>query len=201
MPLGLTLDKFGNQRPDDAKRFEVTAETTGLDARDAVLESFAMAQFRDMKDSEKLSASDFELEDAGLKLAAAGNQTATSLVTKRIARYEQIIIDNNFKRAVVRFKVLIAGLFSHFLANNAAARCEVSARTRDQKHLFDDKIEAKQNVYAMVNLDSNGPIDGMPVFFASRAKAKEFIANQNKRTPGFAKQAHIVRPHEMQKAA
>ena len=142
-----------------------------------------------------------ELEDAGLKLAAAGNQTATSLVTKRIARYEQIIIDNNFKRAVVRFKVLIAGLFSHFLANNAAARCEVSARTRDQKHLFDDKIEAKQNVYAMVNLDSNGPIDGMPVFFASRAKAKEFIANQNKRTPGFAKQAHIVRPHEMQKAA
>ena len=81
-------------------------------------------------------------------------------MTKRIARYEQIIIDNNFKRAVVRFKVLIAGLFSHFLANNAAARCEVSARTRDQKHLFDDKIAAKQNAYAMVNLDNNGPIDG-----------------------------------------
>ena len=53
----------------------------------------------------------------------------------------------------------------------------------------------------MVNLDNNGPIDGMPVFFASRAKANEFIANQNKRNPGFAKQAHIVRPHEMQKAA
>jgi hypothetical protein len=201
VPLGLTLDKFGSQRPDDAKRFDVVAETVGLDARETVLESFAMAQFRDMKDSEKLSASDFELEDAGLKLAAAGSQTATSLVTRRIARYEQIIIDNNFKRAVVRFKVLVAGLFSHFLANNAAARCEISAKTREQKHLFDDKIKANPSSYAIVNLENNSPIDGMPVFFASRAKANEFIASQNKRSPGFARQAHIVRPHEMQRAA
>jgi hypothetical protein len=154
-----------------------------------------------MKHSETLSASDFELEDAGLKLAGAGNQTATSLVTKRIARYEQIIIDNNFKRTVVRFKVLIAGLFSHFLVNNAAARCEISAKTRDQKHLFDDKIEAKANAYAVVNLETNSPIDGMPVFFGSRAKANEFITSQNRQSPGFAKKAHIVRPHEMQKAA
>lgn len=201
IPLGLTLDKLGSQRPDDANRFSIDAQTVGIEKRQTVRESFAMAQFQDMKDSEKLSAADFEQEDAGLELSVTGNQTNTSLITKRIARYEQIIIDNNFKRAVVRFKTLIAGLFTHFLANNTVARAEISAKTRDQKHLFDDKIKVNPNAYVVVSIEDNGPLEGVPVSFASRASAKEFLAVESSRNPAFAKQAHLVRPHEMKQAA
>ena len=197
LPLGLTLNKIGNQRPDDANHFTVDAQTTGLETRNTIRESFAMAQFQDMKNSEKLSAADFEKEDAGLELGVTGSQTNTSLITKRIARYEQIIIDNNFKRAVIRFATLISGLFTHFLGNNAVSRMEISAKRRDEKHLFDDKISISPNAYVVVSQTDNSPLEGMPLSFDSRASAKEFIA----RNPQVSKQAHIVRPHEMKQAA
>ena len=201
IPLGLTLDKIGNQRPDDANRFTIDAATVGIEKRGTIRESFAMAQFQDMKDGEKLSASDYENEDAGLELSITGNQTNTSFITKRIARYEQIIIDTNFKRHIRRFVTLIAGLFTHFLANNTVARAGVSAKSRDLKHLFDEKIKVHPNSYVVVSLADNAPIDGAPFSFTSRASAKEFMAAQAARDPDFAKQAHIVRPHEMGQAA
>jgi hypothetical protein len=201
IPLGLTLDKVGSQRPNDANHFTLDAATTGIETRGTVHESFAMAQFRDMKDSEKLSAADYEKEDAGIDLSITGNQVNTSFITKRIARYEQIIIDTNFKRAISRFVTLIAGLFTHFLANNAVARSEISAKSRDRKHLFDDKIEVHPNSYVVVSLTDNTPIEGAPVSFSSRASAREFMAVETARNPDFAKQAHIVRPHEMTQAA
>ena len=201
VPLGLTLDKVGSQRPSDANRFSIEAATTGVEKRGTVRESFAMAQFQDMDDSEKLSAADYQKEDAGLELSVTGNQTNTSFVTKRIARYEQIIIDSNFKRAVVRFATLIAGLFTHFLANNAVARADISAKSRDQKHLFDEKVKVNPDAYVVVSAADNTPIAGAPASFASRASAKEYMAAESARNPAFAANAHIVRPHEMKQAA
>lgn len=201
VPLGLTLDKLGNQRPDDAKHFTIDAATSGIEKRATVRESFAMGQFQDMKDSEKLSASDYEKEDAGLELSVTGNQVNTSCIAKRIARYEQIIIDGALKRMVFHFATLIGGLFTHFLANNAMARCEISAKSRDNKHLLDEKIVIHPNAYVVVNLADNSPLEGAPVSFASRASAREFMASQAAREPGFANRAHVVRPHEMKQAA
>jgi hypothetical protein len=201
IPLGLTLDKLGAQRPDDANYFSVTAETTGLDKRGNLTESFAIGQFKELKDSEKLSAADYQPEDAGLELAVAGHQMRTSYVTKRVARYEEIIIDNNFKRGLGRFTTLIAGLFSHFLANNAVARSSVSAKTRDLKHAFDEKIAVTPNGYAVVSSVDNGPIGGAPAVFHSQASAREYLAEQVRSDAGFANEAHVVRVHEMKLAA
>lgn len=201
IPLGLTLDKVGSQRPDDANRFTLEVATAGVEKRGTLRESFAIGQFKDLKDGERLSAADYEKEEAGLELSTSGNQTRTSLATKRVARYEQIIIDNNFKRRVLRFATLIAGLFTHFLGANAATRCEVSARSQDRKHLLDDKVKVHPNAYVVVSLADNGPLAGVPASFASRASAQEFLAAEVKRNPDFASQAHIVRPHEMRQAA
>ena len=60
VPLGITLDKFGAQRPGDANKFSVDASTTGIEKRATTREDFATAQFRELTDDEKLSASDFE---------------------------------------------------------------------------------------------------------------------------------------------
>jgi len=201
IPLALTLDRVGAQRPDDADHFTLSVATSGVEKRGTVRESFAMAQFRDMSDAEKLSASDFENEEAGVELSIVGNQTKTSLVTKRIARYEQIVIDNRFRRTVVRFVTLIAGLFTHFLANNAVARTAISAKSRDQKHLFDDKVAVHPNAYVVVHLADNTPLEGAPASFASRASAQEYMAAQRAADPAFADRAHVVRPHEMRSAA
>ena len=99
VPLDLTLDKIGNQQPADAKRFaRRRAGPPGSTKRGDAARIVRHRAVPDMNDADKLTAPAYEPQDGGVELAAAGNQTATSLVTKRIARYEQIIIDNNFKR-------------------------------------------------------------------------------------------------------
>ncbi|TVZ40263.1 hypothetical protein P886_4690 [Alteromonadaceae bacterium 2753L.S.0a.02] len=201
IPLGITLDKIGNQRPDDVNKFSLNAATVGIEKRGELRESFAIGQFQNLKDSEKLSASDYEKEEAGLELSVTGNQTKTSFVSKRIARYEQIIIDSNFKRMVLVFVTLISGLFTHFLGGNAVSRMSISARSQDRKHLFDEKIKVHPNAYVVANAADNSPLESAPVSFMSQASAKEYMANQAATDPGFAERAHIIRPHELKKAA
>lgn len=201
VPLAVTLDKIGNQRPDDANRFSIDAATIGIEKRGTLHEDFATAQFRDLSDDQKLGASDFESEEAGLELSVTGNQSKTSFMTKRVARYEQIIIDSNFLRMVIGFATLIQGLFTHFLGANAVARSVISVRTRDRKHLFDEKISVKPNSYVVANVADNSPLAASNVTFLSRASAESYLAEQTKSDPGLAERAHILRAHEVKEAA
>lgn len=201
IPLNLTIDKVGNQKPDDADKFAIDAATTGLEKRGTVRESFSMGQFQDMKDSEKLSAADYEQEDAGLELSVTGQQTNSSLVARRNVRYEQIIIDNNFKRAVIHFFTLFTGLFAHFLGNNAVAQSGLSAKHRTQMQPFADKITVKPNAYVVANMADNSVMAGAPASFASRASAREYMNAEIARDPSLAGKVHVIRPHEMQQAA
>ena len=201
IPLDLTIDKIGAQRPDDANRFSISANTTGIEKKGSLYESFAIAQFQDMGDGEKLNAADFEKEQAGMELSIEGKQTKSSLVTKRIARYEQIIIDNNFKRAVIHFVTLVQGLFGHFLANNAVSKSSLSSKHKKQLHLFDEKIVVKQNAYVVANIADNSPVSEETVAFTSRASATEFIKSEADKNPKKAGQFHVIRSHEMKKVA
>jgi hypothetical protein len=202
VPLGITLDKFGSQKPDDANLFRVAVTTTGLSQRAEVKESFATAQFQDLDDDEKLTAADFEKEEAGLELAASGAQTRTSFMTKRVVRYEQIIIDTFYRRFVLVIGTLLSGLFAHFLAGNSVARADISMRTADRLHLFDEKIAVNPTAYVVADAATNTVFTGAPAEgFTSRAAAKEFLAAQVAADPGLAGQAHVLRAHELQVAA
>ncbi len=199
VPLGITLDKIGSQRPDDGNLFEVTVDTVGLEQRSTVKESFATAQFQDLDDDEKLSASDFENEDAGIELAAAGSQSRTSLVTKRVVRYEQIIIDTFFRRFVLVIGTLITGIFAHFLGGNAVARADVSAANKNRLHLLDEKILVNPTAYVVADAATNTAVDGAPPGgFTSRAAAQEFLNTRALSDPTLHGQAHILRGHELQ---
>jgi hypothetical protein len=197
VPLELTLDKVGSQRPDDANRFSVDTVSAGIEKRGTVKEQFAIGQFQDLGDSDRLSASDYEQEEAGLDLSVTGNQTATSYATKRVLRYETIIIDSALRQVFLFFEAF-ANLFLHLLLGNAASRNVLSAQTQAHKHLYDEKIKVNPNTYVVVNIADNSAVAGAPASFASRAQAREFMAEQGS---AFAKQAHIVRPHEMREAA
>ncbi len=202
IPLGITLDKVGAQKPDDGDLFEVAVTTTGLTRHGDVKESFATAQFQDLDDDQKLSASDFEKEDAGVELAASGSQTRTSFVTKRVVRYEQIIIDTLYRRFVLVIATLFAGLFTHFLGGNAVTRADISMAAKDRLHLLDEKIVVNPTAYVVADAATNTVFAGAPSEgFTSRAAAQEFLKTQVAADPSVAGQAHILRGHEMQVAA
>lgn len=199
VPLGITLDKLGSQRPSDANHFSV-AVSSGFQQRAKTYESFAIAQFQNLSDSEKLNASDYENEEAGLELAPAGQQTRSSFAVKRIARYEQIIIDNIFTRLVFRFVPLFTGLFAHFLGKNAVALSSVSAAHAAQLKPFDDKIVVQPAGYVVALTADNSPI-GAAQSFSSRASAQEYMKNAVSQDPKLAGNCHVIRPQEMKLAA
>lgn len=99
LPLDLTLDKVGTQKPSDVNRLKVTVGGGGLVKKGDVKERFAPAQYQDMDDARKLSRPAYGPENGGLDLSAAGKPLAASRMVKRIVRYEQIVIDTGFKRS------------------------------------------------------------------------------------------------------
>jgi hypothetical protein len=95
IPLDVRLDRVGAQRPSDGKRFSVApGPDSGLVQVSVTDDKFAMAQFQDMNDAEKLSRRAYENQDAGLELTAAAGTLASARVVRRSARYELHIIDS-----------------------------------------------------------------------------------------------------------
>jgi hypothetical protein len=140
VPLELLLDRVGTQKPSDVNRLSVEVVGGGLAKQADALEQFALAQFQDMSDADKLSRPAFTPEPGGLYLSSAGQQLSSSRMVKRIVRYEQIIIDTNFKRFARRFVRFPAVLFELFLKGAAVTRSDLAMARKKQFRPFDETI-------------------------------------------------------------
>src|SRR5262249_30078723 len=154
-PLNSAIDLFGAQKPADANRFTVRVNTPGLAVANMVREQFAPAQFHAMSRDEKLAAPAFSEEDGGVDISASGDEFRSSLVVRRVVRYEQIIIDTNFKRFQKRFANFAGSLFRHFLGGNAAARSALSARLKNQMQPFKETITTTNEGFGLANTSNN----------------------------------------------
>ena len=200
VPLNSKIDLFGSQQPADANRFTLASKTTGLAVAKAARESFAPAQFHKMSRNEKLAAPAFADEDRGVDLSASGDNLRSSLVVRRIVRYEQIIIDTNFKRFAQSYTAFPEGLFKHFLLGNAAARSALSAKLKKQMQPYDDAIETASEGYAVVSTETNTIVAGTTVFGSYHA-AKEHMEASIQRKPGLAGTMQVVPEFEVNLAA
>ncbi len=182
VPLDLQIDKVGNRRAADAKRFTLGAGR-GLAKRGDVSEQFAPAQFRDMGDAEKLGKPAFERQHGGIELTPAGQEIASGMLVKRVNRYELSTIDTAYKRRRLRFHAFPLALFTHFLGGCAVARSPLSQAIKDQHDPFApaDKISVAQEGFAVAAQADNSAV----ATFASEAQAQDFMAAHlaSSRTP------------------
>jgi len=193
VPLDLTIDKLGTQQPSDAKRFELTVTTGGMEKKADARERFAIAQFQEMSDTEKLSRPSFEDQHAGVELSVSGNQLRTSRMTRRSIRYEEIIIDTNFRRFVRPLRRLLGVLFGQWLRGNAVTRTTVSQAYRRQVKPFgQDVIQVKGDAYTVAFNDTNQPFSSEAVTFDSEALAREFLNRQVAETPALGQALHVI---------
>src|SRR6185436_15184377 len=91
VPLDLNIDKVGNQKPNDAKRFSIEVLPNGLGKAADATEQFAIAQYQNMDDATKLSRPSYQQLTAGVQLSVTGQQLNSSHAVRRVVRYEQII--------------------------------------------------------------------------------------------------------------
>lgn len=202
VPLNYKLDKVGNQKASDTNKMFVDAQIQGGDTLGVskVQEQFAIGQYTELDDSNRLSSPGFEPLDSGIEIAVEGDQIKTSKATKRIIRYESIIIDNNFKKFIRRrfyhyfrkgFSLLYDVLFGHFLGGSAVAQSVVSKQSKKRMQPFDSKIEIKPNEYSVAFNENNSSIDST-LSFSSQAMANQFMNQQIQNDPSLAAQLHVI---------
>jgi len=202
VPLGMTIDKVGNQKPADANYFEVTVNAgAGLDSKGGVEESFAVGQFFAKSDNELLSAKSFEPMKGGVELSVSGEQYRTPQAVKRVVRYEKIILDTNFKRFKNSFFPLLGSLFDLFLNGNAVSQSVLSSKQQKQLKPFTDKVALSTTLYTVAFNNNNAAFSKDAVGFTSQAQALDFMKQKIAKDANLAKQLHVIPQVEMQKAA
>ena len=99
LPLGVTVDRVGNQRPGDVNRITIEAPS-GTGARRGRATRSRCSRRRSSGTSRtprRLSKPAFARERSGVQLSAAEGLRSSGMVRRNI-RYEEIIVDTNFKR-------------------------------------------------------------------------------------------------------
>jgi hypothetical protein len=192
VPLDLKLDKVGNQKPSDVNRLSLVVTGGGLARKSDANESFAPAQFQNYSDSEKLSRPAYTQQHAGLELSAGGSDTRSSRCIARVVRYEEVIIDNNYKRFVRRFFPFIATLFDFFVGGASVARSELSKAKRKQLQPFESVVGVAEETYTVAFQATNRAFSAETVSFSSEASARDFMQRELGRNPNLAETIHVI---------
>jgi hypothetical protein len=194
VPLELTLDKVGNQRPSDANYFELDA-TAGFAKTGEVSESFAPGQFKDFDDADKLSQPAYEPEPAGLELAPAGVELDSGTAITRIVRYNLTVIDTSWRRVLLRFFVFAGSLFTHYLGGASVTRNAFSKYRQSQVQPFSDKVTVKPEVYTVALRANNKAADSRS--FTSQAAADDYMNSLIVRDPTLGGTLHVLPQFEV----
>ena len=192
LPLQLRLDKVGSQKPSDVNRLSVLPNGGGLSRRDDAFEPFAPAQFQTFTDAEKLSKPAFSDERSGITLSAAGPDLRASVMVKRVVRYEEIIIDTNYKRFQRRFVGFVSALFHLFLNGNAIARSELSRANQRKLKPFEEKITVNRETWSVALQANNQAYSADSVSFHSEASARDFMERQINVNASLVDVIHVV---------
>jgi len=195
VPLDLKIDKVGNQKPSDANQFTLTA-TAGLVKADDADEQFAKAQFLNMSDADKLSQRAFDPMHGGLLLASGAQQLGSTKMGKRKVRYEEIIIDSNYKRFRRRFRVFTQAFFSHFLVGGAISKSVLSQNYKKMLDPFDDKVAVKEGGFTVAQTEDNKAYSASSTYFASEAMANQFLQSQVAANPELHDALHVIPQYE-----
>ncbi|HEY4108100.1 DUF6603 domain-containing protein [Puia sp.] len=193
LPLGVHVDKVGNSPISDAHLFSVTVNSADLTATaNPPKEKFAIAQFQNLSDADKLSLAPFQDIAGGVELAFSGRQLGSGKVVKRIVRYELKVIDGDKDLPTRHFKTF-GTLFYHWLAGAAITRNSLSYAVKKDKvpTTVDQRIKVGQPTYVVAGVDDNRPLSGAPVF-PSEVHARDYLNTHISNNPGMTEEIHVI---------
>jgi hypothetical protein len=196
VPLDLTIDKVGNQKPSDANRFTLTASSPDLVKQRDLTEPFAPAQFRDFDDASKLSKPAYAPQDSGIELAAASGLYASGTAITRIVRYDLTVIDTKLRRAVFRFVHLSFDFFQHLLRGSSVARSPMSAYAQSKTHPFEGAVAVTSERYVVAHQADNTAF-GAGAVFASHDSASDHLARAVAADPTLDGTLHVLPAFEV----
>ena len=169
-PLGFRLERFGEKKP-DVDLFEMTTSLGGVEPEK---EEFAIANFKGLTDSEKLTAPSFERMRSGVRFSTGDATEAGARVTIEVD-YELSYIYRNLGRILrVGAHRLFEGIFNILAAGSAASRNAFS-KNRNGAGIPPAPVAIKPAGFAIVDVDTLSPVAG----FESASSYAEARAQQD----------------------
>jgi hypothetical protein len=164
VPLGIHMDKFGNQSPSDASEFDITALNLGGVAfpTDVVDQEFAPAQYKNYSDADKISLPSFEEFQGGVSLQNAHRANADYFLNMDV-EYEIIYLHRK-ARFNIRFLKLGKALFAQLLKNGAASKSVFSQYNKSGSALGTQKVQVSNEQYAITSTSDLKQVANTPLF-------------------------------------
>ncbi len=194
VPLGIHIDKLGNNPVSDAHLFSIKTTVANLSILNpAPREKFAIAQFQELSDADKLSRPSFQDFDSGATLAFSGKQLGSGKVVKRIVRYEVKVIDGDDKYHAFRWFKNIGTLFFHWLGGAAISKSSLSyaAKKSMVPTMGNERVKVNQPGYIVAGTSNNKAWADAPVF-ASEAHARDYLNTTISKNPAMAEDIHVI---------
>jgi hypothetical protein len=188
VPLDIGIDKVGSERAADVNRCSVTVTSGGLVKASDAVDRFALAQFQNLSDDQKLSLPAFSDEHAGVELAADGGALASFRAVRRSARYEESVIDTP-GRVANRFVNYNGTLFAHFLGGAAVARSPLAQAERTLRQPFGDLIQVPGESYVVASTHDNTAVSAV---FGSQAQARAHLGDLLAADPNQIDELHVL---------
>lgn len=194
IPLGVKVDKVGNSPVSDAHNFSVLSNTTGLKSNTKQpVDKFAIAQFQEMSDADKLNRPSFQDFAAGVELQYDGSAYGSSKVVKRVVRYEVKVMDNNYKYNAFRWFKNIGTLFFHWLDGAAITQSPLSHARKVAlvPTLVNERVKMGAPGFVVAGVANNKPVAAAAVF-TSEAQARDYLHSEILKNPGMADEIHVI---------
>ncbi len=194
VPLGLTIEKFGNQSVSGTDKFYISKIKVG-DAEtsfSATKEEFAPAQFFSMTDAEKLSTKDFEQYTSGADVSGSGAANADYVVPMAV-EYELSYIP---EKPVFNFQLLTPGLFAELLKGSAVSKSKLSDAVKNGSVLGTQKVLLDTEKFVIANT-SDLKLFHDDYVFSSEREAKVKLKEMINGNSSLAKEIQVVPSYEI----
>ena len=194
VPLAYPLQKFGNKKP-DVDRFELTTALGGVGEE---REEFAVAQYKKLSDSDKLSAPSFERMKSGLKFST-GDATETGA---------RVLVEVDYELSYVHRSIgiiVVAGIYKMFstvftaLAGGTNASKNAFSKVKNGGGVKPASVRINDGEFLVVGVADLAPHAGMSAKTMAEAVAMQDALVES--DPTLKGKVQVVAAHELAAAA
>jgi hypothetical protein len=195
VPLEVTIDKFGNKAPQDARRFEIKPADAGV-MTDAATEQFAPANFFAMSDSNKLSRPSFERMKSGFRITGSSTLVVPETVNKSVDYELTYLRKRRGIRIFAGAYTFLKSLFQTNLRASAVANSVLSASQKRVSINAPDPVVLKGDRYTVANTsDLKIYQDGLSA--GSFTEAAQMLDQLVRQQPSLKGKVQVVSEYEL----
>ena len=155
LPLGMRIDKIGNERPVDYRAFRFTIDQYG--AAVSTKDFFAPAEFLELTDSQRLSRNAFEQMQSGRSVQGSedfGGTQQPKAYAERRYRFEQLVIDGPdffVTDSEKSIESMEQSDYQNFVKGNAVARSAAGKRQQQYLQEVQEIVKTQPLTYGIVD--------------------------------------------------